>query len=226
MNAQIRRQIMERLKAERPEPESELNHNNAFELLIAVMLSAQATDKSVNLATPALFAAMPDAATMAQKTPEDVEPFIKTIGLYRNKAKHAVGIAKALMERFNGEVPQTLKELMSLPGVGEKTAKVVLNVAFHKPFIPVDTHIFRVCKPKRPTNAVKNSKNRCPRSSDWAHIIGFCCTDATAARHASLSARSARSPTCVIGLKKSFSEVAPRFSVFVWAVTRHGTHHA
>lgn len=99
VNAQIRRQIMERLKAERPEPESELNHNNAFELLIAVMLSAQATDKSVNLATPALFAAMPDAATMAQKTPEDVEPFIKTIGLYRNKAKHAVGIAKALMER-------------------------------------------------------------------------------------------------------------------------------
>ena len=215
MNAQIRRQIMERLKAERPEPESELNHNNAFELLIAVMLSAQATDKSVNLATPALFAAMPDAATMAQKTPEDVEPFIKTIGLYRNKAKHAVGIAKALMERFNGEVPQTLKDLMSLPGVGEKTAKVVLNVAFHKPFIPVDTHIFR-----------KNSKNRCPRSSDWAHIIGFCCTDATAARHASLSARSARSPTCVIGLKKSSSEVAPRFSVFVWAVTRHGKHHA
>lgn len=146
MNAQIRRQIMERLKAERPEPESELNHNNAFELLIAVMLSAQATDKSVNLATPALFAAMPDAATMAQKTPEDVEPFIKTIGLYRNKAKHAVGIAKALMERFNGEVQQTLKDLMSLPGVGEKTAKVVLNVAFHKPFIPVDTHIFRVCQ--------------------------------------------------------------------------------
>lgn len=146
MNAQTRRQIMERLKAERPEPESELNHNNAFELLIAVMLSAQATDKSVNLATPALFAAMPDAATMAQKTPEEIEPFIKTIGLYRNKAKHAVGIAKALLERFDGEVPQTLKELTSLPGVGEKTAKVVLNVAFNKPFIPVDTHIFRVCQ--------------------------------------------------------------------------------
>lgn len=146
MNAQTRRQIMERLKAERPEPESELNHKNAFELLIAVMLSAQATDKSVNLATPALFAAMPDAATMAQKTPEEIEPFIKTIGLYRNKAKHAVGIAKALLERFDGEVPQTLKELMSLPGVGEKTGKVVLNVAFNKPFIPVDTHIFRVCQ--------------------------------------------------------------------------------
>lgn len=146
MNAQTRRQIMERLKAERPEPESELNHNNAFELLIAVMLSAQATDKSVNLATPALFAAMPDAATMAQKTPEEIEPFIKTIGLYRNKAKHAVGIAKALLERFDCEVPQTLKELTSLPGVGEKTAKVVLNVAFNKPFIPVDTHIFRVCQ--------------------------------------------------------------------------------
>lgn len=146
MNAQTRRQIMERLKNERPDPESELNHSNPFELLIAVMLSAQATDKSVNLATPALFAAMPDAATMATKTPEEIEPFIKTIGLYRNKAKHAVGIAKALMERFKGEVPQNLEDLTSLPGVGIKTAKVVLNVAFHKPYIPVDTHIFRVCQ--------------------------------------------------------------------------------
>lgn len=145
MNAQTRRQIMERLKNERPDPESELNHSNPFELLIAVMLSAQATDKSVNLATPALFAAMPDAATMATKTPEEIEPFIKTIGLYRNKAKHAVGIAKALIERFKGEVPQSLSDLTSLPGVGIKTAKVVLNVAFHKPYIPVDTHIFRVC---------------------------------------------------------------------------------
>lgn len=146
MNAQTRRQIMERLKNERPDPESELNHSNPFELLIAVMLSAQATDKSVNLATPALFAAMPDAATMATKTPEEIEPFIKTIGLYRNKAKHAVGIAKALTERFKGEVPQNLDDLTSLPGVGIKTAKVVLNVAFHKPYIPVDTHIFRVCQ--------------------------------------------------------------------------------
>lgn len=145
MNAQIRRQIMERLKNERPDPESELNHSNPFELLIAVMLSAQATDKSVNLVTPALFAAMPDAETMAGKTPEEIEPFIKTIGLFRNKAKHAAGIARALVERFNGQVPQTLKELTSLPGVGTKTAKVVLNVAFGKPCIPVDTHILRVC---------------------------------------------------------------------------------
>lgn len=146
MNEQTRRQIMERLRNERPDPESELNFHNPFELLIAVMLSAQATDKSVNLATPALFAAMPDAATMASKTPEDIEPFIKTIGLYRNKSKHAVAIAKALMERFHGEVPQNLKDLTSLPGVGLKTAKVVLNVAFQQPCIPVDTHIFRVCQ--------------------------------------------------------------------------------
>ncbi len=123
MNAQTRREIMERLKNERPEPESELDHKNPFELLIAVMLSAQATDKSVNLATPGLFAAMPDAATMAGKTPEEVETYIKTIGLYRNKAKHAVGIAKALMERFGGQVPDDLEELVSLPGVGRKTAK-------------------------------------------------------------------------------------------------------
>lgn len=188
MNAQTRRQILERLKNERPDPESELNHKNPFELLIAVMLSAQATDKSVNQVTPALFEAMPDAATMASKTPEDIEPFIKTIGLYRNKAKHAVGIAKALMERFNGEVPQSLEELTSLPGVGLKTAKVVLNVAFHKPYIPVDTHIFRVCQ--RTGLVMAKTANECSEKLEHAlpkeYLLGahhwillhgrYCCT--------------------------------------------------
>ena len=107
--------------------------------------TAQATDKSVNLATPGLFAAMPDAATMAGKTPEEVETYIKTIGLYRNKSKHAVGIAKALRARFGGQEPDNNEELVSLPGGGRKTAKAVRNVAFGKPYIPVDTHIFRVC---------------------------------------------------------------------------------
>ena len=202
MNAQTRREIMERLKNERPEPESELDHKNPFELLIAVMLSAQATDKSVNLATPGLFAAMPDAATMAGKTPEEVETYIKTIGLYRNKAKHAVGIAKALMERFGGQVPDDLEELVSLPGVGRKTAKVVLNVAFGKPYIPVDTHIFRVCAR---TSLVKaKTADECSDKLEKATpTTGFCCTAVTAARPASRTAPSAPSRICARGLKKS-----------------------
>lgn len=188
MNAQIRRQIMERLRAERPDPESELIHHNPFELLIAVMLSAQATDKSVNQVAPALFAAMPTPEAMAQKTPEEIEPYIKTIGLYRNKAKHAAGIARALVERFGGEVPQTLEELTSLPGVGEKTAKVVLNVAFGKPYIPVDTHIFRVCE--RTGLVTAKTANECSEKLEkslpkefllgahhWILLHGrYCCT--------------------------------------------------
>lgn len=145
MNAVKRREIMERLKNERPDPDTELTYSNPFELLIAVMLSAQTTDKAVNLVTPALFKAMPDAAAMAAKTPEEVAEYIKTIGLFRNKAKNAVGIAKILTERYGGKVPETIEELTALPGVGSKTAKVVLNVAFKRPYVPVDTHIFRVC---------------------------------------------------------------------------------
>lgn len=122
MNAVKRREIMERLKNERPDPDTELTYSNPFELLIAVMLSAQTTDKAVNLVTPALFKAMPDAAAMAAKTPEEVAEYIKTIGLFRNKAKNAVGIAKILTERYGGKVPETIEELTALPGVGSKTA--------------------------------------------------------------------------------------------------------
>lgn len=144
MNNAKRNEIVRILAEVRPNPVSELHWKNPFELLIAVMLSAQATDKSVNAATPALFEVAPTAQSMATMTVEEIEGFIKTIGLYRNKAKNALAIAKILSEKYNGEVPQSFDELVALPGVGEKTAKVVLNVAFGKPYIAVDTHIFRV----------------------------------------------------------------------------------
>ncbi len=144
MNNAKRNEIVRILAEVRPAPQSELNWKNPFELLIAVMLSAQATDKSVNAATPALFEVAPNATSMARMKPEEIEAYIKTIGLYRNKAKNAQAIAQILTEKFDGRVPEAIDDLMSLPGVGEKTAKVVLNVAFGKPYIAVDTHILRV----------------------------------------------------------------------------------
>ncbi|WP_165006682.1 MULTISPECIES: endonuclease III [unclassified Enterococcus] len=129
-----------------PEAHGELQHNNPFELLIAVILSAQATDVSVNKATPALFAAFPTPEALANASVEEIIPKIKTIGLYRNKAKNINACAHQLIERFDGLVPQTREELMSLPGVGRKTANVVLGDAFGIPAIAVDTHVERVSK--------------------------------------------------------------------------------
>jgi endonuclease-3 len=113
-------------------------------LLVAVMLSAQCTDARVNMVTPALFRAHADAASMATLRPEELEPFIKTCGLYRSKAKNIVAASRLLVERHGGHVPQTMAELMALPGVGRKTANVVLSVAFDQAAIAVDTHVFRV----------------------------------------------------------------------------------
>ena len=129
-----------------PDAHGELVHKNPFELLIAVILSAQATDVSVNKATPGLFQAFPDPETLAQASVEEIIPKIKTIGLYRNKAKNIKACAEQLLERFNGKVPSTREELMSLPGVGRKTADVVLGDAFGIPAIAVDTHVERVSK--------------------------------------------------------------------------------
>src|SRR5690625_2439954 len=124
----------------------ELDYTNNFELLIAVILSAQATDVSVNLATPKLFGAYPDAFAMAQATPEEVEPHIRTIGLFRNKAKNCVATAKILAEKYDGQLPETFTELIKLPGVGRKTANVVLSAAFNVPAIAVDTHGGRLAR--------------------------------------------------------------------------------
>lgn len=127
-----------------PIAETELNYTSTFELLIAVILSAQCTDKRVNIVTPALFEAFPTPEVLAEASSDYVYEYIKSISYPNNKAKHLVGMAQKLMSDFNGEVPSTQKELESLPGVGRKTANVLLIVAFNKPAMPVDTHVFRV----------------------------------------------------------------------------------
>jgi endonuclease-3 len=129
-----------------PDARTELDFGTPFQLVIATLLSAQATDVSVNTATPALFARYPTAEAMAQAAPEDVEPFIKTIGLYRNKAKNAVATARRLTEAYGGEVPRTVEELITLPGVGRKTANVVVSNAYGVPAIAVDTHVGRLAR--------------------------------------------------------------------------------
>jgi endonuclease III len=142
MNPQKRRAIFERFRAANPKPTTELVYRTPFELLVAVVLSAQATDKSVNLATAKLFPAGPDEIVrMGEKT---LMERIKTIGLYRNKARNVVALSRILLEKHGGDVPQTREELENLPGVGRKTANVVLNTAFGQPTVAVDTHIFRV----------------------------------------------------------------------------------
>ena len=139
-----RHELFRRLRAANPEPKSELRYRTPFELLVAVVLSAQATDKSVNLATPRLFAAAPTPQAMLALGEARVTEHIRTIGLYRTKAKNLTALSKMLLERHGGEVPATREALQALPGVGRKTANVVLNVAFGEPTIAVDTHIFRV----------------------------------------------------------------------------------
>jgi len=138
------RELFARFAAANPEPRGELEHETPFQLLIAVILSAQATDKSVNLCTRKLFRLAPDAARMAALGEDGVADCIRTIGLYRNKAKNVVATARLLLERHGGEVPNEREALEALPGVGRKTANVVLNTAFGEPTIAVDTHIFRV----------------------------------------------------------------------------------
>ena len=133
-----------RLRAARPEPKGELEHADPYTLLIAVVLSAQATDAGVNKATPALFAAANTPAKMVELGEAKVRDFIKTIGLYRNKAKNVIALSQRLIDDYGGVVPPSREALESLPGVGRKTANVVLNIAFGEPTIAVDTHIFRV----------------------------------------------------------------------------------
>ena len=138
------RRIFEALSAANPHPKSELLFNSPFELLIAVMLSAQATDKSVNLATRALFAAAPTPQAMLDLGLPGLTRYIKTIGLYNTKARNILETCRILVQQYHGEVPRDRAALEALPGVGRKTANVVLNSAFGEPTLAVDTHVFRV----------------------------------------------------------------------------------
>ncbi len=137
-------EIFRRFSVQRPEPKGELEHTNPFTLLVAVALSAQATDAGVNKATRGLFKVADTPEKMLALGEEGVIQHIKTIGLYRNKAKNVIALSRMLIENFGGEVPKTREELVTLPGVGRKTANVVMSMAFGIPTLAVDTHVFRI----------------------------------------------------------------------------------
>ena len=139
-------QVLDALAVLYPEAAAELHFSNPYETLIAVILSAQCTDKRVNMVTERLFPLFPDAFAMAKLEPEELEPYIRECGLYHNKAKNIVAACRALVEQYDGVVPSDRKQLMALPGVGQKTAGVVLMAAFGDAQIPVDTHVFRVSR--------------------------------------------------------------------------------
>ncbi len=173
-----------------PEAETELHFQSDFHLLVAVMLSAQCTDKRVNLVTPALFEAYPTAEAMAGASEESVLAYIKSVSYPNSKARHLVATARQLVERFGGQVPETLEELTSLPGVGRKTANVVMSVAFGQARMAVDTHVFRVshrlglvgAKARTPlaveTELVRNfPEDVIPRAHHWLILHGrYVCT--------------------------------------------------
>jgi endonuclease-3 len=199
MNPEKRLAIYRRLRAQNPHPRSELQYGSPFELLIAVVLSAQATDKSVNLATAQLFPNANTPRAIVQLGEEGLIPYIRTIGLYRTKAKNVIALCRKLLDEHMGEVPANREALEALPGVGRKTANVVLNVAFGQPTIAVDTHIFRVANRTglAPGKTVEEVERRLTKftpeefthdAHHWLILHG---------RYVCL-ARKPRCPTCVI----------------------------
>ncbi|MBL8549860.1 MAG: endonuclease III [Hyphomonadaceae bacterium] len=160
-------EVFARLAKDRPDPRTELDYSDPFTLLVSVVLSAQATDVSVNKATPALFKAAPTPQKMADLGAEGIAPFIKTIGLWRMKAKNVAALSRTLIEEHNGEVPRDRDALQALPGVGRKTANVVLAEAFGEGTIAVDTHVFRV------SNRIGLSKGKTPDQVE-AHLMRLC----------------------------------------------------
>jgi endonuclease-3 len=138
--------VAERLRHEYPEALCELEHRNPFELLVATILSAQTTDVRVNMVTPVLFRAYPDATSMAAAEPSEVEEIVRSTGFYQSKARNLIAMAQALVDRFGGQVPTSLDDLVTLAGVGRKTANVVRSVAFGLPGLPVDTHVGRLSR--------------------------------------------------------------------------------
>ena len=165
MNQHIRRQIFERLREANPNPTTELHYNSPFELLIAVLLSAQSTDKGVNKATAGLFPVANTPQAMLDLGLDGIMEHTKTIGLYRSKSRHILQTSRQLLEKHGGEVPRTREELEELPGVGRKTANVVWNTAFGQPVIAVDTHIFRVANRTRlaPGKTVREVEDKLTR---------------------------------------------------------------
>jgi endonuclease-3 len=197
--------VLNYFRKERPVAETELEYTNPYELLVAVILSAQCTDKRVNLTTPLLFERYPTVFEMAQATAEDIFPLIRSISYPNNKAKHLAGMARKLVDDFGGEVPSSIEALQTLPGVGRKTANVVASVVFNMPAMAVDTHVFRVSarigltvRAKNPLQAEKQLVKYIPESDiamahHWLILHG---------RYTCL----ARSPKCSLcGITKSCS---------------------
>ncbi len=181
------REIFRRFSVQRPEPKGELAHTNPFTLVVAVALSAQATDVGVNRATKELFKVADTPEKMLALGEERLRDYIKTIGLYRNKAKNVIALSQKLIDDFGGEVPKTREELVTLPGVGRKTANVVMSMAFGIPTIAVDTHIFRIANrlclaPGKTPDAVENAllkiipKDYLFHAHHWLILHGrYCC---------------------------------------------------
>ncbi|WP_296621007.1 endonuclease III [Marivirga sp.] len=138
--------FLEYFSEDQPQAETELHYENPYQLLVAVILSAQCTDKRVNIVTPALFEAFPTPEHLANSHFDEVLPYIKSISFMNNKTKHLLGMAKMLVENFNSEVPESVDDLQKMPGVGRKTANVIASVVYNQPTMAVDTHVFRVSK--------------------------------------------------------------------------------
>jgi endonuclease-3 len=169
-------EMLKRLSAIHPDAHCELDHEGPFQLLVATVLSAQTTDVAVNKATPALFAKYPTPEALAKPEPREVEPYVSTLGFFRQKAKSLVGLARKLVEEHGGEVPRTLDALVKLPGVGRKTANVVLGVAFHAPEgVVVDTHVLRIAqrlgwsRHNDPVKVEQDLMKLLPRR-EWDHV--------------------------------------------------------
>ncbi|MGB9792207.1 MAG: endonuclease III [Thermacetogeniaceae bacterium] len=174
----LAKEVLLRLKSVYPEAGPLLRYSNPYQALVAVMLSAQTTDEQVNKVTPELFSRYPDIASLAQADIEELKEIIRPVGLHQAKAAHLVAAAKLIMERYNGEIPETLEELLTLPGVGRKTANVLLAAAFGKPGLGVDTHVHRVANrlglatAKDPAGTEKQLKEIIPEQ-EWgkAHYL-------------------------------------------------------
>ena len=208
MNREIRTEIYKRLKEKIPKPETELNYVNPFELLFAVILSAQATDISVNKATDKLYPVANTPESILGLGVNKLKTYIKTIGLYNSKAENIIKTCRILLDQFDGEVPRTREALESLPGVGRKTANVILNTAFGEPTIAVDTHIFRV------SNRTGLAKGKTPLEVE-KRLVKFTPEDYKQDAHHWLILHGrytciARKPKCPICIIRDLCEYRPK----------------
>jgi endonuclease III len=192
------RGVMEWFAANMPVAETELTYSDPFQLIVAVILSAQCTDKRVNMITPGLFRRFPDAESMSRATQEEIFGIIKSCSYPNNKAKHLKGMAEMIVSRFNGEVPMERDELTQLPGVGRKTANVIASVVWNSPVIAVDTHVFRVARrigltpgARTPLDVELRLTREIPESQGPWLITGCFCTGDMYARRANLIVRYA-----------------------------------